>query len=161
MINLTAIRRHADTADIDHMRSTGEQRDHFAFVKGWRDNREIMQMTGALPRIVGDVDITVPHAVRREYIEEMHHRPGHGIDVPRRAGDRLGQHLAFQVKNPGGDIAGFAAGGTKRRAHQRLGLFLDHGEQPFPHHLIADLIHVRAHAAYPSPVDVLALVMTI
>jgi hypothetical protein len=63
---------------------------------------------------------------------------GHGVDVARRAGYRLGQHAAVEVEDAGGDIAAFTHDGAEARAHQCLGLFLDDGEQAVPHDLPFD-----------------------
>jgi hypothetical protein len=59
--------------------------------------------------------------------------------VARRAGDRLSEHAALAVEDPGREIAGLAHAGAERGAHQRLGLLLHHRDQAVPHDLLADL----------------------
>ena len=96
-------------------------------------------MAGALPGIVGDVDVAFENVLRTDVVDEMADRFGHGVDMAGRAGDRLGQHAAFAVEHPGGQIARLAHAGRKGGAHQGAGLFLDHRDQPVPHDLHVDV----------------------
>ena len=38
------------------MRGTGKEPDKHSIVERWRHHRDVVQMAGAFPRIVGDVD---------------------------------------------------------------------------------------------------------
>lgn len=58
--------------------------------------------------IVGDIDIAIMDVFAPNPPDEMGNRIGHGVDVPRRACHRLGQHVAFDVINPRRQIARFA-----------------------------------------------------
>ena len=65
-------------ANIGHMRTRGGKSDQPAVAEYRLGNADIRQMSGALPRVVGDVDIAVLHsairAVRSELAEEVPHR---------------------------------------------------------------------------------------
>src|SRR6516225_10957039 len=79
------------------------------------------------------------HRLQREGVEEMLDRSRHRIDVARRAGDRLGQHIAVAVEHPGREVPGLAYRRRKRCAHQGLRLLLDNRDEPAPHDLHVDL----------------------
>ena len=108
------------------MSCAGKQSDHAAIAKGRRHNSEIVQMAGALPWVVRDIDIALIHGFRREDVEKMHHGAGHGVDMPRRAGHCLGKHLSLKVKHTSRDVACFARGGAERGPHKGLRLLLNY-----------------------------------
>ena len=56
--DLPPVGRLAEAADVDHVRGAGEQRHQLAVVEGGRGDDDVVEMAGALPRIVGDVGIT-------------------------------------------------------------------------------------------------------
>ena len=141
VIDLFAVGGEPDAADVDDMAGAGEQGDHRPILERRRDDRQVVQVAGSLPRVVGDVDVAFLHAPGRKHVEEMDDRPGHGIDVSRRTGHRLGQHLSFEVEHAGGNVARLAGRGAERGPDQRLRLFLDDGQQPRPHDLVADVAH--------------------
>ena len=65
-------------------------------------------MPRAFPRVICDVNIARREIFAANSAHEMGHRIGHGIDMPRGAGDRLGQHPTLRIIDPGGQIAGLA-----------------------------------------------------
>ncbi len=139
LVDLPPVRPHPEAADIDDMHGAGEQPDRLAAQKSRADDRQIVQMAAGQPRIVGDVVVALAHRGEREGVEKMLDRGGHRIDVARRAGHGLRQHVAVAVEHPGRQIAGLAHRGRKRGAHQRLRLLLDDRDQPRPHDLHMDL----------------------
>ncbi|MNN93101.1 hypothetical protein D3C81_2114850 [compost metagenome] len=81
----------------------------------------------------------------------MADRFGHGIDVARGAGDRLGDHLASAVEDPCGEVAGLPDTGTEGGADQRQRLFFDHRNQAVPHDLQVHIGKLEAcHVGTPS-----------
>ncbi len=64
--NLPSLRCLSDPAHVDQMRGAGEQRNDPAIHERRRNDHQVVQMPGALPRIVGDVDITFLHVLHRE-----------------------------------------------------------------------------------------------
>src|SRR5580658_3284449 len=74
----------------------------------------------------------------------MPDRAGHRVDVPGRAGHRLGQHAAVQIERAGGDVARLARGCAECGPYQRLRLLLHHRQQAVPHDLQLDLGDVAA-----------------
>ncbi len=138
-IDLPPVGRLAEAADVDHVRGAGEQRHQLAVVEGGRGDDDVVEMAGALPRIVGDVGIARLHRLDRELADEVDDAARHRVHVARRAGDGLGQHPAFEVEHAGRDVAGLARAGREGGAHQGAGLLLDDGEQAVPHHLQANI----------------------
>ena len=137
-------RPHAEAADVDDMRGVGEQPDDPAVVEGRADDRQVVQMAGAEPGVVGDEVVALAHRVGREFREEMADALHHRVDVAGRAGDGLRQHAAVQVEDAGGEIARLAHRGAEGGADHRLRLLLDHGDQPVPHDLPLDGGELRA-----------------
>ena len=128
----------ADAADVHEMAGAGEQGHQLAVAETGRSDDEVVEVTGAHPRIVGDVSIARLHRVDREVTQEMLHRLGHGIHMAGRAGDGLGQHAALEIEDAGREVARLAHDRAEGGAHQRLRLLLDHGDQAVPHDLQVD-----------------------
>ena len=100
MVDLPAFHADAETADIDHMRGAGEERDRLPIEEDRRYHRQVEEVAGALPGVVGDQDVAILQRPGRELMQEMHIQPGHGIDVTGRTGDRLRQHAPCMSKTP-------------------------------------------------------------
>ena len=154
LVDLPPVRPHAEPADIDDMHRAGEQPDRLAAQKRRADDRQIVQMAAGQPGVVGDVMVALAHRGEREGVEEMPDGGGHRVDMARRAGHRLRQHVAVAVEHAGRQIARFAHRGRERGAHQRLRLLLDDRDQPRPHDLHMDLrqrfVRAGRHRVYPS-----------
>ncbi len=153
LVDLPAVRPHAEAADIDDMDRAGEEADRLAAQKGRADHGQIVQMAAGQPRVVGDVMVARPHRLQRKGVEEMFDRRRHGIDVARRAGDRLRQHVAVAVEDPGREIPGLAHRRRKRGAHEGLRLLLDDRDQPAPHDLQVDLRECGIRSAKHQPIS--------
>jgi len=98
-------------ANIDDMRRAGEKADQSALVERRRHDRNVVQMAGAFPGIVGDVDVALVHEVVADLANEMADGFRHCVDMARRPGNRLRQHPALDVIDTGGQIS--------RLAHRR------------------------------------------
>ena len=59
VIDLSAIRRHAEPADIDHVAGAGKQRDELALAMGGRHHGEVVQMARALPGVVRQIAVAL------------------------------------------------------------------------------------------------------
>ena len=136
--DIPPVRCHPPSADVDDMAGAGEQRHDPAVAEGGRDEGEVVQMAGAFPRIVGQEHVAFLHRPDGEAFEEVPDRARHRIDMPRRAGDRLGEHPPLGVEHPRRQIARLAGRGGESGPDERLGLFLDHRDQAVPHQLQAD-----------------------
>ena len=136
--HLPRVRPEAAPADVHDVTGVGEQPDQPVAVEGRRHHRDVVQMPGGEPRVVGDEHVAGFHGVHRVFGDEMPDALGHGVDVPRRAGYRLRQHAALAVEHPGGEVAGLPHTGGKRGAHQRLRLLLDDRDQAVPHDVLVD-----------------------
>ena len=151
LVDLLGLADDAAAADIDDVQGAGEQADRLAAPEGRRDDDDVVQMAGALPRIVDDEGVALVHLGDRHLVEHMAGAHRHRIDMARRAGDGLGQHAALGVVDAGREIARLARRGAEGGAHQRLRLLLDDGDQAVPHHLVFDaaqrMVRTRAHCA--------------
>ena len=140
-VNLGGVRSVTAAAHVDHVGCAGEEGDQVAVSEHRVDHGEVVQVAGALPRVVGDVRVALVDPVRADVFDEVDDRCGHGVDVAWGAGDRLGDHPALSVVDAGRQVAGFADTGAKRRAHQGQRLLLHDGNEPVPHHLVTKLAH--------------------
>ena len=70
----------------------------------------------------------IPHdkAIQWEPFQEMAHSDCHGVDVPGRARDGLGQHASVSVVDTGREVTRFPRHRSKCGAQQGLGLLFDH-----------------------------------
>ncbi len=139
--DLRAVGPEAEAADVGDVRGGREQRNRLAAVKHGRDNGEVIEMPGAVPRVVRHEHVAGLERVDRMLVEEEADTRRHRVDMAGRAGHGLGEHASSCVEHARGKIARFANRRRERRAHQRLCLFLDDGEQAVPHDLQVDAVH--------------------
>src|SRR5262249_35202817 len=125
----------------------GEEGDELAIEEGGRDHGDVVEVPGALPRIVGDVGVALRHLLAGDLPDEVEHRLRHRIDMARRAGHRLSQHLALRREATGREVARLAYGGREGGAEQRHRLLLDDGDEAVPHHLQTDIGNVGHRCA--------------
>ena len=148
LVDLARIGTETGAPDVDDMHRRGKEPHRGAFAKTRSHDREVEEVPGAVPGIVGDEDITLLHGGDRILLEEETDRRRHGIDVAGCPGDCLGKHAALEVEYARRQVAGFAHGRRKGRADDRLRLFLDGGNEPVPQHLVAQSRHqVRSDLA--------------
>ena len=72
-MNIGGVWAKPDAADVDQMAGTGKQRDHAPLVKGRRRQHKIIEVSGAHPRVVGDVYIAWFHRISGKVAQEMLH----------------------------------------------------------------------------------------
>ncbi len=116
-------------ADVGAVAGVGEQRDQFAVAKNRRGDRDVVDLSGGLPGIVGDQHVAGRELLRRKRREKMFHRRRHGVDMARRAADRLRDHAPFGVEHAAGKILAFAHDGAERGADQRVLLLVGHRQE--------------------------------
>ena len=104
-----------EAADVDDVGGAGEQRHQAPAAEGGRHHGEIVQVAGAFPRIVGDVDVALGHGRGRKRGEKVLDAEGHRVDVAGSAGDGLRQHASTRIEDAGGTQG---MGWTFRRAEQ-------------------------------------------
>src|SRR3546814_7598696 len=74
VIDLPPVRGEAYAADVDEMAGAGEQRHRLALPEGRGDDRQVVQMAGALPRIVGDEGVALAHRRDGKAVDEVLYR---------------------------------------------------------------------------------------
>src|SRR6185503_12710809 len=117
-------------------------------------DRDVVEMPGGLPGVVGDEHVTGPERLERVRGQEVLHGQGHRVDVPGGAGDRLGDHVAAPIEDPRGEVARLAHDRGERRAHERGRLLVDHSDQAVPADVERDRIHHGASAPAGSAIRV-------
>ena len=149
--HLAAVGPEAAPADVHHVHRRSEQPHRPVAEKRRRHQREVVQVAGSQPRVIGEVVIACPHLLDRETREEMADRRRHRVHVPGRAGHSLRQHPPLEIEHPGGEVAGFTHARAERGAQQRLRLLLDDGDQAVPHDLRADAGQCRSLSSFLVP----------
>ena len=110
---------------------------------------DVVEVAGALPRIVGDVDVAWIDAFRTDVVDEVADRGRHRVHMAGGAGDGLGDHSALPVEHAGRQVTGLADRRREGGTDQGEGLFLDDRDEPVPHHLVVEFA-CGVHEALPS-----------
>ena len=154
LVQLARVGSEAPSADVDHVRCRGEEADEGpglvavraagpvrAVLEEHRSGHgDVVEVAGALPRVVGEVHIAGAHALGPDLVDEVAQGGSHGVDVARRPGDGLGDHAALRVEHSRREVAGLPHRRRERGPHQGQGLLFDHGDQAVPHDLHGDLV---------------------
>ena len=149
--HLGGVRAHAQAADVGGVAGVGEPADPAAAVKDRRDHREVEQVAGGGPRVVGDQGVAGTQGCERMAGHDVvAHAIGHGVDVAGGAGDRLRQHAPAGVEHAGGQVARLAHHGGEGSVDQGRRLLVDDGDQPVAQHLQRDGIDHDAPPAAAS-----------
>ena len=135
LVDLRGVGPEAPAADVHHVGGGAEVGDQPVGPEHGGDHGDVVEVAGALPGVVGEVDVAGVYAMGADPLDEVIDRRGHGVDVAGRAGDGLGHHPAFRVEDPGRQVPGLTHAGAEGGAHQAEGLLLHHRDQPVPHHL--------------------------
>ena len=91
------IRPEAATANINDVRSTGKETNMLPFMKGWRHNRNVMQVPCPFPWVISDINIPFKHIVDANATYKMSNCICHCVYVTRRTCNRLRKHLTSLV----------------------------------------------------------------
>ena len=148
LVDLVRVGTEAAAADIHDVGRAGEERHQRAVAERGRDEGEVVQVAGALPGIVGEVDVAAPHGGLADRRDEVADGFRHGVHVAGRARHGLRQHVAIGVEHASRQIARLAHGGREGRPDQCDGLFFDHRYEPVPHDLE---LHRRGESHRVSP----------
>ena len=139
----------AVAADVGVVDGGAEQRDDPAAAPDRDEHRHVEQLARRLVRIVGDQDVALLQGVERVLLQDVDDRHGQAVDVPRRSGDRLGDHAPAAVEHGVREVAGFAHDRAERRALQRAGLLVHRGDEALPADLEFDRVEGPSHRAAP------------
>src|SRR5262249_60588522 len=104
----------------------GEQRDELAVSKARRRDRDVIDLTGSHPRIIGDENFPRRKLIRRKSRQEMLHRRRHSVYVSRRTADGLCNHSSPGIENAAGEILALTDNRTERGSNQRVLLLVGH-----------------------------------
>ena len=101
LVDLGGVGAVAPAPHIDHVGRAGEVADEGAGPEHRVHDCEVVEVAGALPRVVGDVRVALVDPMRANVLDEVGYRGGHRVDVAGRAGHRLGDHPALHVVDAG------------------------------------------------------------
>ena len=128
------------SADVGVMNRRSDIGEDAIAVEDRRQHRDVEEMPGRQPRVVGGDHITRPQIVG-ENAHEMRARNRQRIDVTGRAGVGLRHHAAAPVEQRARQIARFAHHRTESNALQSLGALGDDADQVGPEDFEFDAVH--------------------
>ena len=82
--------------------------------------------------VVGNQHVARLESLGGEFVKHVGRPDGQGVDVSRRAGNRLGHHAAPLVEHRVGQVAGLAHNGAERGPLERPGLLVHHRDERLP-----------------------------
>jgi hypothetical protein len=139
-VHVTRARADAISADIGVMNGRADIREDTVAVEDRRQHRDVEEVPGRQPGIVGGDDVARPQVVG-EHANKMGAGDRQRVDVTGRAGVRLRHHAAAPVEQRAGEIAGLANHRAESDALQRLGAFGDDADQVGPQDFEFDAVH--------------------
>ena len=154
LVDLVRLTREDLTADVRRVTEVAEVADDPAFTENRRDHREVVELAGGHPGVVGDQHVAGAERLRRIGGQQVAHAGGHRVDVARGAGQRLRHHLTARVEDAAGEVLRLTHHRAERGPHQRRLLLVGDGEEPVPEHLQRHRIEVVAVTGLCSACDV-------
>jgi hypothetical protein len=141
---LAAIRGPERAADVGRVRDRAREADQMAAMEDRRGHRDVRQMPGREPWIVGDDAIARTPLLDRNALEARSQRARQDAHERWDAGRVLRERIAAAVHQHRGEIVRFAHDGGKRGAHQRGRRLIGDRDEPVPENLQRDGIEIRA-----------------
>ena len=132
LVDLPGLGGQDAAADVRGVAGVGEERHKPPGPEDRRGDGDVVDVSGGLPRVVGDEHVPGRQGIRGELPQEMPHGRGHGVDVARRATDRLGHHAALGVEETAGQVLALPHDGAEGGPHERVLLLVGHGQKPVP-----------------------------
>ncbi len=106
--DLVGVGAEAASAHVGDVAGGREQRDQAAVQERRGDDREVVEVSRALPGVVGDEHVALAQGIDRVVAQEAAHGGRHGVDVPGSPRDRLRQHAPLQVEDARREVARLA-----------------------------------------------------
>src|SRR5262249_56909442 len=85
LVNRSSVRSLSKPSDVDLMTAATEERNWTTILKDRSYHRQIMEVTGREPRIVGNVLVSLSHLLDGKSRQKMLHRLRHGVDMAGRS----------------------------------------------------------------------------
>ena len=137
-------RRVLHAADVADMPDRAHQRDQPAVAEHRAHERDVEQVPGAEPRVVGHQHVAFLQRLGREMLEQRLHAARQG-EVEQRHGARaVRQRVALRVEDLVGEVLALRDDQRIGGAADRLPHLLDDRDQPRPHDLEPDRIGLDA-----------------
>ncbi len=153
LINLSGLGGEDPAPYVGRVAGVGEIADDSPSPEHRGCNRDVVDLPGGHPRVVGEKNIAFGEPFGRVFGQQVAHPGRHGVDVARSAGERLGHHGALGVEHPAGQVLRLPDDGAERGSHQGHLLFVHHRKEPVPQHLQEDGVH-PAHSPTSVPPSV-------
>ena len=99
LVDLARLGREHVAADVGRVAGRGEEGHAVVAAEDRRADGDVVELPRRLPGVVGDQHVAGPQRVERVGAQEVAHGEGHRVDVARRAGHRLGDHVAAAVED--------------------------------------------------------------
>src|SRR5206468_4158026 len=135
----------ASASDVHGVAGVAEEADDPIVPEYRCHHRDVVELTGRLPRVVGHQDVAWTKCVRRKCCQEVMHGGSQRVDVTGRPGHRLSQHASVCVEHGGREVARLPYDRRERRSLEGGGLFVRHGDQTSPQDLEGDRIEPGFH----------------
>ena len=130
--------RHRPPAYVDGVTGIGEEGDRFPVTKDGGHHSQVVEVSGGLPRIVGDEDIPGIHSLPRDLHKELPNALRRRVDMPRRPAHGLGQHPTLDIEDGCREILSLAHHRREGGTNEGGSLLVHDGDQPVPQHLKQD-----------------------
>jgi hypothetical protein len=136
--DLARMQRVLGAADVADMADRTDETDQAAVAEHRGEHRDIEEMAGAEPRIVGDQHVARHQRLGRVLRQERLHGSRQAEIEHRHGARRVHQRLALGVEQLAGEILCFRDDQREGRADHREPHLVDHGDEPAPHDLQRD-----------------------
>src|SRR5690606_38760095 len=141
-VDLAGVGRQPSATDIDGVTGRTHIPDELLTDEHRRDDREVVELTGAQPGLVCDENIA--GTAVGEPLQEMMHGGRQRVDVAGSPGDCLGDHPAAVVEHGGRQVSRVPDDRGEGSPHQRCGLLVGGGDQATPEDL--ELTGTQSHS---------------
>ena len=135
LVDLARAQAVLGAADVADMADGAGQRHQRAVAEHRRDHRDVEQMAGAQPRIVGHQHVAGLQRLGREFLQQRLHRARQRQVEHRHGARRMRQRVAARVEQVAGEVLRLGDDQREGGAADRVPHLLDHGDEPAPHDL--------------------------
>ena len=156
LVDLARTQRILGAADVADMADRADQRHQRAVAEHRRDHRDVEQMPGAEPRIVGDQHVAGLQRLRREFLQQRLHRARQVRLNTGMARGRVRERLAARIQQLAGEVLRLGDDQREGRAADGEPHLLDHGDEAAPHDLQRRSGSASISAASPCSIGVSA-----
>ena len=131
--NLACLERVLRAADVAHVTDRADEADELTIAEHRRQRRDVEQVPGAEPRIVGDQHVARHQRLGGIFREQRLHGTREAEIEHRHRARRVHQRLTLRVEQLAGEILRFRDDERERRADHGEPHLVHDGDEPAPH----------------------------